>query len=118
MSETLRSGKRDGRAARWSADYARTVVDQWKASGQSAVAFAAQHGIHASRLSYWSKQLEPSQDGPTATTFVAVPVEASAAPSGAVEIEVDGVVVRLREGTDARYVVQLVRALRSTAQRC
>jgi transposase-like protein len=117
MSETLRSEKRDGRAARWTAEYARTVVEQWRASGQSAVAFAARHGIHASRLSYWAKHFEQTRDAAPAATFVAIPMEPAAA-GGAIELEVDGVVVRLREGTDARYVAQLVKALGSTVRPC
>ena len=44
MSETLRSEKKDGRAARWTVDYARTMVEHWKSSGESAVAFAARAG--------------------------------------------------------------------------
>jgi len=116
MSETPRLGKKDGRANRWTAGYARAVVERWRASGQSAVAFAAQHGINASRLSYWSKQIEQPQ-GEAAATFIAVPVEAANA-SRAVEIVVGGLIVRVREGVDARYVAQLVNALRSAAQPC
>ena len=59
MGETERSGKRK-RAARWTPSEAREVVERWRGSGQSAAAFAAQHRISASRLSYWSKQLERS----------------------------------------------------------
>lgn len=78
---------------------------------------AAQHGIHASRLAYWAKQIEQTRDEEPTATFVAVPVDTAAA-SGAIELQVDGVVVRLREGTDARYVAQLVKALGSAARPC
>lgn len=114
MSEKLRSEKKDGRSARWTADYARTVVAQWRASGQSAVAFAARQGIHASRLAYWAKQVAPARDQEPAATFVAIPMDTTAT-SGSIEIEVGGCVVRVRAGADARYVAQLVNALRSAA---
>jgi len=114
MSETLRSEKKGGRAARWTVDHARPVVEQWKSSGESAVAFAARQGIHASRLAYWSKQLEQAHHEEPAATFVAVPLETTAA-SGAIEIEVGGCVVRVHAGADARYVAQLVNALRRAA---
>lgn len=117
MSETQRLKKKDGRAERWTAAHARTVIEQWKTSGQSAVAFAAQHGFQVGRLSYWSKQLEHAESSPTAA-FVAVPVEATSA-SASIEIELDRrLTIRVPEGADTRYIVQLVAALRSQAQPC
>lgn len=117
MSETPRLGKKDGRAHRWTSAHARKVIEQWKTSGQSAVAFAAEHGFQVGRLSYWSKQLEQQESSSTAA-FVAVPMAVTSA-SASIEIELDGnLTVRVPEGADTRYIVQLIAALRSAAQPC
>jgi hypothetical protein len=117
MSDTQSSGTKDGRASRWTATQARAVIEQWKASGQSAAAFATQHGFQVGRLAYWSKQLEYAEHDATAA-FVAVPMEATSA-SASIEIELDGqLTIRIPEGADTRYIVQLVAALRSRAQPC
>lgn len=110
MRQTECSGK-SKRAKRWTAAEAREIMERWRGSGQSAVAFAAQHRISAARLSYWSKQLElqRSEDAPQ---FVAVAVPAAASAAHAVEIAVGGLTLRVREGADAGFVAQLVAALR------
>ena len=116
MSETERSGKRK-RARRWTQAEAREVVERWRGSGQSAAAFAAQHHISTSRLSYWSKQLE--LHGDEAPQFVAVAVPAETSTVHAIEIVVSGLTVRVRDGADASFVVQLVSALqRRSAPPC
>ena len=46
------------RSKHWKMDQAREFIGQWRSSGKSATAFAAEHGFSATRLSYWSKQLE------------------------------------------------------------
>jgi hypothetical protein len=111
MSEAKRSS-RNTRAKRWTSVHAREVIDQWKASGQTAATFAAQQRISATRLSYWSKQLAQRDIEPP--QFVAVPLPASLAPTAraAIEIDVAGLTLRVRADVDARYVVQLVAALR------
>ena len=117
MSDTQSSGTKDGRGSRWTATYARAVIEQWKASGQSAAAFAAQHGFQVGRLAYWSKQLDLGDNSATAA-FVAVPMAASSA-SASIEIELGRrLTIRVPEGADTRYIVQLVAALRSQAQPC
>ena len=108
MSEAERSGK-SGRAKRWTADEARAVIEQWRSSGQTAAAFSAQRRISATRLAYWSKQLEQADSTPPAQ-FVAVTVPSAA---GLIEIEVGQVTLRVRADVDTRYVVQLVAALQA-----
>jgi hypothetical protein len=94
MSKSERDRKRRGK--RWSLAQARQAMDQWQASGTSAVAFAAEQGFSATRLSYWTKQIEAV--APKAPTFVAVPITAGnpTTSRGArwVEIEVNGLTVR------------------------
>jgi hypothetical protein len=70
-------------------------------------------------LSYWAKQIE--KVGPHAPQFVAVPVSASrtATVQAAIEIELDGLMLRVAENVDALYVAQLVAALQTRgAGRC
>ena len=117
MSETERSGK-SKRAQRWTAAEAREVVERWRGSGQSAAAFAAQHRISATRLSYWSKQLElrGSEGSPQ---FVAVAVPADPSGAHAVEIAVGALTLRVQAGADPSFIAQLVTALqRRSTQPC
>jgi hypothetical protein len=60
-------------------------------------------------LSYWSKLLERQED--ESPQFVAVSVPAGTSAVLAIEIEVSGLTVRVREGVDATFVVQLVSGL-------
>ena len=108
MTETERTGK-SKRAERWTAAQAREVIERWRGSGQTAAAFAAQHRISPTRLSYWAKQLELEADASPQFVAVDVPVEPMA--MHAVEIQVGGLTVRVREGVDTRFIVQLVSAL-------
>jgi hypothetical protein len=111
MSEAERSF-RNRRAKRWTSAQAREVIERWRASGQTAAAFATQQRISATRLSYWSKQLEQREVEPP--QLVAVPISASRPPAAraTIEIEVAGLILRVREDVDARYLVQLIAALR------
>lgn len=119
MSKSELDKKRRGK--RWKMEQAREVIGQWRSSGKSAVAFAAEHGFSATRLSYWSKQIEEvALERPT---FVSIPVLAAGTTRSraalGIEIEVDGLTVRICENVDARYVAQLVAALQTRgAARC
>lgn len=114
MSETERSGRY---AQRWTTVQAREFVERWKASGQSAAAFATQHAVSASRLTYWSKQLETQAD--EAPQFVSVAMPTAARSGHVVDVEVSGLTVRVREGADAAFVAQLICALqRGSTQPC
>jgi transposase-like protein len=117
MSETERSGK-SKRAQRWTAAKGREVVERWRGSGQSAAAFALQHGISASRLSYWSKQFEQQESNGT-PQFVAVAVRAERSSVHAVEIGLGDLMLRVHEGADPGFIAQLVSALQcGRTQRC
>ena len=118
MSKSESDKKQHGK--RWKIEQAREVIGQWRSSGKSAIAFAAEHGFSATRLSYWSKQIEEVvRETPK---FVAIPVPQVDVGSRAalgIEIEVDGLTLRICEKADARYIAQLVAALRTRgAERC
>jgi hypothetical protein len=113
--DTRRRGKR------WSQAQARQVMEQWRASGKSAVAFAAEQGFSATRLAYWTKQLEAV--APQGPRFVAIPITARSTTTSrgtlGVEIELDGLRLRVGDDVDVRYVARLVAALQARgADRC
>jgi hypothetical protein len=94
------------RAKRWTEAEGREVLREWQASGLSAVKFAAQRGITATRLSYWEERLGKKAGGDV--SFVAVALS----NQYAVELEHRGVTVRLSAfSTDelARLVVEIAR---------
>jgi transposase-like protein len=47
-------------AETWSEDDARTILDDWRRSGDSIAAFARMHGVAAPRLYWWKKRLWPT----------------------------------------------------------
>jgi len=94
------------RAKRWTEAEGREVLRKWQESGLSAVKFAAQRGITATRLSYWVERLGQKATGDV--SFVAVPLSSQ----HAVELEHRGVTIRLSAlNTDelARLVVEIAR---------
>jgi hypothetical protein len=94
------------REKRWTEAEGREVLREWQESGLSAVKFAAQRGITATRLSYWEARLGQKAAGDV--SFVAVPLSSP----HAVELEHRGVTVRLSAlSTDelARLVVEIAR---------
>jgi hypothetical protein len=107
------------RSKHWKMDQAREVIGQWRSSGKSAIAFSAEHGFSAARLSYWSKQLEEVARVPKFVAIPIPPVDGGSRAAPGIEIEVDGLTLRICEKADARYVAQLVAALRTRgAERC
>jgi hypothetical protein len=119
MSKSELDNRRRGR--RWSMEQAREVLEQWRASGKSAIALAAEHGFSPTRLSYWSKQIEAGAVKSPKFVAIRVPVAATTKSRAAIgiEIEVDGLTRRICDNADARYVAQLVAALRTHgAARC
>ena len=95
------------RAKRWTEAEGREVLREWQASGLSAVRFAAQRGITATRLAYWEERLGHKAAGDV--SFVAVPLSSQ---QHGVELEHRGVTVRLNSlSTDelARLVVEIAR---------
>jgi hypothetical protein len=53
---------------RWTAAEARSVLDAWKASGQSGAAFARSIGVVAQRLFWWRRRIGGSGSGAATTT--------------------------------------------------
>ena len=98
---------RKARAKRWTEDEAREALREWQESGLSAVKFASQRGLSATRLSYWEGRLGQKPAG--TVSFVSVPLSSQ----HAVELEHRGVSVRL----GALNVDEIARLVVEIAQR-
>ena len=95
----------------WTEAEARAALDDWSRSGLSAAAFTRERGVSARRLAYWTRRLGQDQR----VQFVPVELAAAAAqPRAQIEIERDGVVVRVREDLPVEHVARLAAALRTT----
>lgn len=108
--------------ARWSADEARQILDEWAMSGDSLHAFAQQRGLEAQRLRWWQKRLAGRPRRPiadraaiaTAPAFLPVTVGAIEQEANLATVEIaDGLRVELRalDGASAAWVASLVKAL-------
>lgn len=90
------------------------VAEAWIASGLDAGQFASQHGVTASSLGRWRRELSKSDDPGVDGKFVEITVTADVARSSAIEVIVDGrhhvrVAPDFEESTLARVVRVLQR---------
>lgn len=109
---------RGGGWKQWKEPEARRALSAWRVSGLSVAAFCAREGYSQTRLRYWSALLGDRQaERSTAVTFVPVSL-GQARPAGHIEIERNGVVLRVREDLDVAHVARLFAALAAPAQTC
>ena len=95
--------------AYWTEDQARTAVAAWRASGLSAGAFAASHGLCAPRLRRWRRRLDEGPAPAVALLPVALLSTASVAPC--LEVDVAGYRIRVPPGFDEATLRRLVGVL-------
>jgi transposase-like protein len=101
----------------WSEDDGRRVVEAWRRSNESAVAFARRHGLQAKRLAYWSKRLATSQSAAIdpAPTVTFVPAAVTTADEVAAVIRAPGgITIELMSASPAQIAAvanALVRSL-------
>ena len=114
------AGQRSGWRV-WTEAEARTVVADWKASGESGTAYGARHGFSAKRLYRWAALLSvaPSPALSAAGRFVPVRVveRGESAPgisriAGKVSVEVGGATIHLWEGANTTELRLAVAALK------
>jgi hypothetical protein len=92
-------------------------VAQWKRSGLTAEAFAAERGLNPGTLRWWSSMLRrPQPGGPDAGFVRLVPVEDRSEPSPDEPASLDvvlasGRLVRVRRGFDPALLRDLLAAL-------
>lgn len=106
---TRRTPKR--RWKQWTETEARAALDEWRASGLSAHAFAQQRGVSSKRLAYWRRRL-PTEP------IAFVPVVAPSRVEARIEIERAGVVVRVREAIAPELLATIVVALARVEASC
>jgi transposase len=123
-----------GRRRTWSNEDKARIVAEIVASGDSVCAVARRHGLSPQQLFGWRRQLRESAAGPSQTEelqFVPAVVDLDAsAPAldrqrraprckpkpdvGTIEIELDGVTIRVGRGADATMIATIVQALKAS----
>jgi transposase len=121
-----------GRRRTWSDEDKARIVAEIVASGESVSAVARRHGLSPQQLFGWRRELQASQaafsDG---EELQFIPAVLDVAPSstsvrrqrnkprrqveagpGMIEVEIDGVTVRIGCGADAKTVTAVLRALK------
>jgi transposase len=123
-----------GRRRKWSDEDKARIVAEIVASGDSVCAVARRHGLSPQQLFGWRRQLRESaarHSEAEALQFVPAVVDvATQAPAlrrqrkaprckfkpdiGTIEVEVDGVTIRVGRGADANTIAAIVQALKAT----
>ena len=124
-----------GRRRTWRDEDKARIVAEIATSGDSVCAVARRHGLSPQQLFGWRRQFRECRAGPSEADglqFVPAVVEvASSAPTvrrqrktapckaepgaGTIEVEVDGVMIRVGRGADAETLMAVLRALKAGA---
>jgi transposase len=121
-----------GRRRSFSDEDKARIVAEIATSGESVCAVARRHGLSPQQLFGWRRRLRESRVGSSEADrlqFVPAVVDAgsSAVPqrraprckteanSGTIEVEIDGVTVRVGRGADAKTLMTVLRALKAGA---
>jgi transposase len=125
-----------GRRRTWSAEDKARIVAESVMGGESVCAVARRHGLSPQQLFGWRRQARQPLEatgGEDARLFVPAVVESTtveappqpsrnrvpkrarraADPSGVIEVEIDGVTVRVGRGAEAKTVAAVIRALKA-----
>jgi transposase len=115
-----------GGRRRWSADDKARIVEETLAPGATVSEVARRHDIRPQQLFGWRREMRIVDPEP-ALSFVPAVVEAGdpekvdrARPRpartgrGDIELEFEGVVVRVRRGAEAKTVAAVIKALKAT----
>jgi transposase len=118
-----------GRRRAWSAEEKARIVAETVTSGESVCAVARRHGLSPQQLFGWRRQArEPlaTRSEPLLVPAVVETLPLELPPkrrrrraggihpiSGMIEMEIDGVSVRVGRGADARTVAAVIRALKA-----
>jgi len=124
-----------GRRRTWSFEDKARIVAESVTSGESVCAVARRHGLSPQQLFGWRRQIRQPATASTETAaalFVPAVVEAPLPEhvvrrrgrnrprqvdrcSGIIEVEIDGVTVRVGRGAEAKTVAAVLRALKAGA---
>lgn len=90
-----------------------STVREFEESDETQATFAQRRGFSVAALRHWRLKLQREHEAGIGDGVRVVPVTiTSSAAAELVEIGIGDVVLRVRAGTDAGYVAQLVAALR------
>ena len=121
-----------GRRRTWRNEDKARIVAEIATSGDSVCAVARRHGLSPQQLFGWRRQLRESEAGRSEADglqFVPAAVDAGSSPvrqrrvprckaeasAGTIEVEIDGVTVRVGRGADAKTLMAVLRALKAGA---
>lgn len=100
------------RARRRSRTEWRGLVEEWRASGEPMKVFAADRGLSANCLSYWSSTLQRERKKSPPPKLLPVRVASSAEPAdSSLELAIGPLRLRLPAGTSPGYIAAVARAL-------
>jgi len=113
-----------GRRRRWSADVKAEIMLEALAPGAVVSEVARRHDVRPQQLFGWLREARKSPEEEPAR-FVPVVIEAAAATvatpkkrrrrgaQGGIEVEIDGVTVRIGRGAETRTVAAVIQALKA-----
>jgi transposase len=121
-----------GRRRTWRDQDKARIVAEIATSGDSVCAVARRHGLSPQQLFGWRRQLRESEAGGSEADglqFVPAVVDAGSSPvpqrrmprgkveasAGTIEVEIDGVTVRVGCGADEKTLMAVLRALKAGA---
>jgi transposase len=113
-----------GGRRRWSPDDKARIVEESLAPGATVSEVARRHDIRPQQLFGWRREMRiPTPEPPMSfvPALIAAPATAGRARQrpgrvgrGDIELEIEGVVVRVRRGAEARTVAAVIKALKAT----
>jgi len=112
-----------GGRRRWSSDDKARIVEETLAPGARVSDVARRHDIRPQQLFGWRREMRIPESEPR-MTFVPALIEApekaerarprpARAGRGDIELEIDGVAVRVRRGAEAKTVAAVIKALKA-----
>ena len=122
-----------GRRRTWSAEDKARIVAESLASGDSVCAVARRHGLSPQQLFGWRRQVRQAAESAEPETPVFVPAVIEGTTSepprkrvkprsrrrgealGVIEVEIEGVTVRVGRGAETKTVAAVLRALKAGA---
>ncbi|MGE3988611.1 IS66-like element accessory protein TnpA [Pseudorhodoplanes sp.] len=122
-----------GRRRTWSAEDKARIVAESLTGGESVCAVARRYGLSPQQLFGWRRQLrQVTEDAEPAPQFVPAVIEATSPERprkrvkprsrrhggdavGIIEVEIEGVTVRVGRGAEAKTVAAVLRALKTGA---
>lgn len=113
-----------GRRRTWTAEQKAAIVEESYADGVKACHVARRHGLTPQQLFGWRRQARAGAAERASPLFVPAMIAAPApervaerdfSRGAAIELEIDGVTVRVGRGAEAKIVAAVIRALKAGA---